>query len=298
MVGQEIELHGQRFTFQRAGQGPVIVLLHGIAGSAETFGEVLPWLAESYTTLAPDLLGHGRSAKPRGDYSIGAYANLVRDLLSALDIDRVTLVGHSLGGGVAAQFAYQFPERCERLALVSSGGLGQEVSLLLRAASLPLVNPILSVLCASRLRQSASGLAGLLTRIGLRLSPDLDGFLQGYTSLADEEARRAFVYTLSTMVDFKGQRVSAVDRLYLTAQIPTLLVWGDRDPIIPIEHARAALARIPHAQLEVFSGAGHFPHREDPHRFVRTLDQFMKSTQPAHINSAQWREQLRSAVPG
>jgi pimeloyl-ACP methyl ester carboxylesterase len=292
MIGQEIKLHGQRFTFQRAGSGPVIVLLHGIAGSSETFGEVLPWLAEDYTVLAPDLLGHGRSAKPRGDYSIGAYANLVRDLLSALNIDRVSLVGHSLGGGVAAQFAYQFPEQCERLVLVSSGGLGREVSLLLRAASLPAVNPILSVLCASRLRQTASGLAGLLTRIGLRLSPDLDGFLQGYTSLADGDARRAFVYTLGTMVDFSGQRVSAVDRLYLAAEIPTLIVWGDRDPIIPIAHAHAALARIPHAQLEIFSGAGHFPHREDPHRFVRTLVQFMRSTAPARINAADWRKQL------
>src|ERR671927_675998 len=134
---EEIRLHGHRVTYRRAGWGPVVVLIHGIAGSSATWGDVIEPLAEHYTVVAPDLLGHGQSAKPRGDYSLGAYASGLRDLLTALGHDKGTIVGHSLGGGVAMQMAYQFPDRCERMVLVSSGGLGREVHFLLRAATLP-----------------------------------------------------------------------------------------------------------------------------------------------------------------
>src|SRR4029453_7765057 len=131
------KVHGHDVAYRQAGEGPLLVMIHGIAGSSGTWGPVMPLLAERYTVIAPDLLGHGESAKPRGDYSLGAYASGVRDLLAVLGHERVTVVGHSLGGGIAMQFAYQFPERVERLVLVSSGGLGREVHLLLRAAALP-----------------------------------------------------------------------------------------------------------------------------------------------------------------
>jgi len=134
---REITLHGHRVSYRTAGSGPLLVLIHGIAGSSATWEEVLPALAEHYTVVAPDLLGHGLSAKPRTDYSLGAYASGIRDLLGVLGYERGTIVGHSLGGGVAMQFAYQFPERCERMVLVSSGGLGHELHLLLRAVALP-----------------------------------------------------------------------------------------------------------------------------------------------------------------
>src|SRR3954454_11891864 len=133
----EIELHGHRVCFRLEGEGPVVVLIHGITGRSAQWEPAIEHLARHHTVLAPDLLGHGESAKPRGDYSLGAYAAGVRDLVAALGHDRATVVGHSLGGGIAMQFAYQFPERVERLVLIASGGLGREVHPILRAATLP-----------------------------------------------------------------------------------------------------------------------------------------------------------------
>src|SRR5436190_1637319 len=133
----EVLIHGHRVRFRTAGEGPLVVLVHGITGSSQTWEEVIPALAVDHTVVAPDMLGHGESAKPRGDYSLGAYASGLRDLLAVLGYDRGTLVGHSLGGGIAMVFAYQFPERTERLVLAGSGGLGRDVSIALRAAALP-----------------------------------------------------------------------------------------------------------------------------------------------------------------
>jgi pimeloyl-ACP methyl ester carboxylesterase len=276
--GESILLHGQRVTFRSAGSGPALLLLHGVAGSGHTWDEVIPWLAEDHTVIAPDLLGHGGSAKPRGDYSLGAYASGARDLLSALGHDSATVVGHSLGGGIAMQFVYQFPERVERLALVSSGGLGREVSLLLRAAALPGAEWVLPVLAGARLDAAGAAVGRLLGRVGLRPGSDLDEIARGIASLSDGEARQAFLHTVRSVVDTGGQRVDATDRLYLAAGVPTLLIWGDGDRIIPVAHGRAAHERMPGSRLEVFEGAGHFPHRDDPYRFVSTLREFM--TQP------------------
>ena len=192
--------------------------------------------------VAPDLLGHGQSAKPRGDYSLGAYASGVRDLLVALGHERATVVGHSLGGGVAMQLAYQFPERCERLVLVGSGGLGREVSLLLRAATLPGSEFVLPVLT----HPGCSGPAAPSTasyRFGLELRTDIKEMARGHATLADREARSAFVHTLRTIVDPGGQRVNATGRLYLAEHVPFLLIWGARDPIIPLEHGRRRTRR-------------------------------------------------------
>ena len=137
-----VRLHGHRLAYWVSGaepspERPVLVLVHGIAGSATTWREVLPALGQHYTVIAPDLLGHGESDKPRHDYSLGAYANLLRDLMFALGIERATIVGHSLGGGIGMQLAYQHPMRCERLVLVASGGLGQEVSWMLARSACP-----------------------------------------------------------------------------------------------------------------------------------------------------------------
>jgi len=294
----DILLHGHRVFYRSAGSGPVIVLVHGITSTSATWSNVLPYLAERFTVIAPDLLGHGDSAKPRGDYSLGAYASGIRDLLIALGHERATFVGHSLGGGIAMQLAYQFPEHCERLVLVASGGLGREITPLLRAASLPGAELVLPLLADERLLGAGRGIGRLLGRVGLRVHTDLGEVLRGHASLADGETRAAFLHTLRTIVDPLGQRVDASDRLYLAETIPFLVIWGERDPIIPVEHARAAHRLVPGSRLELFPGAGHFPHLDDPLRFVRVLVDFMETSEPAQIDAARWGELLRGGASG
>src|SRR5436853_4823899 len=294
MSHEEITLHGHHVRYRQEGWGPVILLIHGITGSSDTWDGVIEPLAERYTVVAPDLLGHGESAKPRGDYSLGAYASALRDLLGALGHQRATVVGHSLGGGVAMQFAYQFPDRTDRLVLVSSGGLGREVNLLLRAAVLPGSELVLPLLASSRVLNASSAIGSFLARLGMQAGPDLEEMWRGFSSLNDVGARAAFIHTLRGIVDPGGQRVNATDRLYLAERMPTMLLWGERDPIIPVEHGRAAQELIPGSRFETFAGAGHFPHRSDPREFVRVLDELIESTQPAEVNEDDFRELLRS----
>jgi pimeloyl-ACP methyl ester carboxylesterase len=284
---EELELHGHRVSYRIGGEGPMIVLIHGITSDSANWRDVLPQLAERHTVLAPDLLGHGDSAKPRGDYSLGAHASGVRDLLIALGIDKATVVGHSLGGGVAMQFAYQFPERLERLVLVSSGGLGREVHLILRLTALPAAEYVLPVLVAKPFRDAGEALAAGLARLGLRAGSDLEEIARGFASLRDVDARQAFVHTARSIIDVSGQRVSATDRLYLSAEVPSLLVWGERDPIIPAAHGRAAQEQMPGSRLEVFEHSGHFPHLDDPRRFANTLSDFVAETEPAELRPEQ-----------
>jgi pimeloyl-ACP methyl ester carboxylesterase len=271
-------------SYRTAGQGGSLVLLiHGITGCAEQWDQVIPLLAERYTVVAPDLLGHGQSAKPRGDYSLGAYAVMVRDLMVALGHRRATVVGHSLGGGVAMQFAYEYPPFAERLVLVSSGGLGREVHLLLRAATLPGSELVLPIISTQRLNRVGGAVAQLLGRLGLRAGPDLAEMAKGYGSLADAGARQAFIHTLRAVLDIGGQRVNATDRLYLAELLPSLIIWGERDPLIPVAHADIARQELPGSQLEIFADSGHFPQLHDPVRFSHTLIDFIESTEPTQI---------------
>ncbi|MDT5366408.1 MAG: hypothetical protein QOC62_839 [Mycobacterium sp.] len=140
-----LDLHGERVAYREAGSGEALLLIHGMAGSSATWRAVLPQLSKKYRVVAPDLLGHGESAKPRGDYSLGAFAVWLRDLLDELGIARATVVGQSLGGGVAMQFTYQHRDYCERLVLISSGGLGPDLSWILRILSAPAVELVLPV---------------------------------------------------------------------------------------------------------------------------------------------------------
>jgi pimeloyl-ACP methyl ester carboxylesterase len=281
---RQIELHGHPVTYHRVGEGPAVLLIHGITSSSRTWRDVMPGLAEHYTVIAPDLLGHGRSAKPRGDYSLGGYASGLRDLLVALEIPKATVVGHSLGGGVAMQFAYQFPERLERLALVDSGGLGSEVNLVLRAATLPGAEYVLPLLASSPLRGASAALGSVLGRVGLRANADVKGMAEGFESLGDASARRAFVHTARSVIDPAGQRVDATDRLYLAEHVPSLIVWGERDRMIPVKHGREAHALMPNSRFEVFEEAGHFPFNDDPERFVALLHDFIATTEPADFD--------------
>ena len=275
------------------GEGPPILLIHGITSSSRTWKRVMPRLAENYTVIAPDLLGHGRSAKPQGDYSLGAYASGIRDLLVALEVPRATVVGHSLGGGIALQFSYQFPERVGRLVLVDSGGIGPEVNPLLRAAALPGAEFVLPVMFSPTLHDGALRLRGLLAKIGLQPNADIEGVSEGFASLTEADARRAFLNTVRSVIDIKGQRVSAEDRLYLAGDIPSLIVWGEGDRIIPLEHAYRAKEMLPGSRLEVFSDAGHFPFNDHPDRFVDLMRNFIETTKPAVMNEEHIRTMLQ-----
>jgi pimeloyl-ACP methyl ester carboxylesterase len=289
---RHIEIHGHRVGYRTAGSGPVIVLIHGMAGSSATWRHVMPALAEHFTVVAPDLVGHGASEKPRGDYSLGAFASGLRDLLLALGHERATLVGQSLGGGVAMQFAYQFPERCDRLVLVSSGGLGDEVNVLLRLLALPGSDLLLAVGCNRWIHDAGATVVGWLGRIGLHPGRNVTEVWDSYGSLAEADTRTAFTHTLRSVVDVGGQRVSAADRLYLASEVPTLIVWGDHDRIIPVEQGRATHELIPGSRLEIFEGTGHFPHCDHPDRFCEVLTDFMHTTSASTMSAAQWRDRL------
>ncbi len=261
----------------------MLLLVHGMAGSSVTWKHVMPALAQRYTVLAPDLLGHGRSDKPRGEYSLSAHVNTLRGLLDALGHQRATVVGQSLGGGVAMQLAYEFPERCERLVLVNSGGLGREVNLILRGLTLPGADYVFPLVCSPRLRDAGSRVATWLRRAGVKSTPASQEIWRSYASLADAPTRRAFFRGLRDVIDLGGQAVSALSRLYRAAALPTLIVWGAEDPFIPVNHGVAAHEAIPGSRLEIFEGVGHYPHCEAPERFVAVLVDFIASTKPARL---------------
>jgi pimeloyl-ACP methyl ester carboxylesterase len=288
----EMELHGHRVCFRLRGDGPVVVLIHGITGRSSQWEPAIEELEDGHTLLAPDLLGHGESAKPRGDYSLGAYASAVRDTMAALGHDRATIVGHSLGGGIAMQFAYQFPERCERLVLVSSGGLGREVHPILRAATLPGSEWVLPLLTHSRILAAGEAVGRAIGAMRLQTGTDLAEVARGFGSLGEAEARSAFIHTMRAVLDPGGQRVSALDRLYLAESVPTLLIWGDADPIIPAEHGRVAHEAMPGSRLELLDGVGHFPQLERPRRFSKLLAEFIADTEPAELDTTTIRDRL------
>ena len=291
-ITRETTLHGHKVCYRTAGEyGPVVVLIHGIAATSETWGEVVPLLGERHRVIAPDLLGHGQSGSG-GDYSLGAYASGMRDLLSALGHERATVVGHSLGGGVAMQFAYQFPEMLERLVLVSSGGLGRELNLLLRSAALPWAEYVLPLLFAAGLPSTGTTIARLISRVGFSTGSDLEEVGRGFVSLGDTDARRAFIHTVRGVIDPSGQRVDASSRLYLAAGIPMLIVWGARDAMIPVKHAHAAHRQVPGSRLEIFEQAGHFPQLSEPRRFAEVLSRFIAETEPADLDPDRLRELL------
>ncbi len=290
---EEVGLHGHEVGFKISGGGPLLVLLHGITSTAECWREVMPRLAERYTVVAPDLLGHGRSAKPQGDYSLGAYAAGLRDLLAVLDLDRGTIVGHSLGGGIAMQFSYLFPEHVQRMALINSGGLGKEVHPLLRASTLPGSEWVLPLLAREWTVDAGDAVRRVANKLGLEAGPDLAEFARGYASLVDQGARDAFLDTMRGVIGPEGQKVSALDRLYLADQIPTLLMWGTEDPVIPAAHGRAAHRIVPNSRLVEIEGSGHWPMLDSPTRFVDELSDFIEGTEPFEYSQESVRERLK-----
>jgi pimeloyl-ACP methyl ester carboxylesterase len=290
-----IRLHGHDLVYREAGRGPVLLLVHGMASSSRTWQRVMPALAEGATVLAPDLLGHGDSAKDHTDHSLGNLATSLRDLLVATGHERATIVGHSLGGGIAMQFAYQFPERTERLILVGSGGLGKEVAFLLRALAVPGIEYVVPPVFTPRFARAGAKMTSWLDRLGLPKAGAIEEMYESYASLTDTDTRRSFFRVLRSVVGASGQLVSAIDRLYLAAHMPTLIVWGERDGIIPVTHAHEAHAAMPGSRLEILPKVGHFPQRECPPEFAEIVLDFLATTEPASVTGAELRELLAHA---
>ncbi|HEY8618802.1 MAG TPA: alpha/beta fold hydrolase [Dermatophilaceae bacterium] len=270
-----VMLNGYEFRYLDSGEGPAVLFIHGLTGSSRNWAHLVDMLNTDHRILVPDLHGHGASAKPMGDYSLSAHAATLRDLLDRLGIDRVTLVGHSLGGGIAMQFCYLFPERVERLVLVASGGFGRSVSPLLRSATLPGAEWVLPLIASSWVRARAEAVGRSLAKLGWRPSPDVTEAWRGFTSLADADSRRAFLATTRSVIDPGGQTVAAYDHLPMVVEIPTLVVWGTRDRMIPTWHATTAQQAIPGSRVELFEGAGHYPQLDQPERFAEVLSDFM-----------------------
>ncbi|BBX59844.1 Soluble epoxide hydrolase [Mycobacterium shottsii] len=289
-------IHRYKRAFRIAGSGPAILLIHGIGDNSTTWTGIHAKLAQRFTVIAPDLLGHGRSDKPRADYSIAAYANGMRDLLSVLDIERVTIIGHSLGGGVAMQFAYQFPQLVDRLILVGAGGVTKDVNVVFRLASLPMGAEALALLRLPMVLPTVQ-LAGKVLGMALgstALGQDLPNVLRILDDLPEPTASSAFTRTLRAVVDWRGQIVTMLDRCYLTQAIPVQIIWGSRDAVVPVRHAEMAHAAMPGSKLEVFEGSGHFPFHDDPARFIDIVLRFIDSTQPPEYDQAALRELLRT----
>jgi len=291
---ETVTLHGRESGYLVGGEGPLLLLIHGMAGTCESWREVIEPLARHHTVIAPDLPGHGLSAGGLGDYSLGNLAAGLRDLLLVLGHERATLVGHSLGGGIAMQFSYQFPEMVERLVLVSSGGLGLEVSPVLRAAALPGAD--LFIAATAGAGQKIGGAIGRgLSKVGMKPAADLAEVARGYGSLAEPDRRKAFLATLRSVVGTEGQRVSAADRFYLAEEVPVLIIWGARDPIIPVGHGEGAHRALPGSRLEIFDGVGHLPQIEQPSRFTGVLESFLAETEPARFDREEWRARFKVA---
>jgi len=286
----EANLHGHRAVYRTIGSGPNVVLIHGMINSSRHWETVAKRLAGSYRVIAPDLIGHGDAATPRGDYSLGAHAASIRDLLTTIGVERATIVGHSLGGGVAMQFFYQFPQRTERLVLISSGGLGHDVSPLLRGAALPGSAALLRLATRPRLVGALAAAGSKLRERGNNTGVYLQAVARALGPLQEPGSRQAFLQTLRSVIDVRGQKVSARDRLYLLGEMPTLIVWGERDRTIPLEHGLEAGRSVPNCRFETLPRAAHFPNLEDPEGLAAVLGDFLATTSPAHIVDSEWRD--------
>ena len=291
---QKVRIHGYERAFVLTGSGPALLLIHGIGMNHRTWRPVIEDLAKNFTVIAPDLLGHGESDKPRADYSIGGYANAMRDLLLFLDVPSVTVVGHSLGGGVAMQFTYQFPQLVERLVLVASGGLGRSVNPLIRAMTIPGSGPLLALSAIPRIRRAVIPWLERAASTDFPGSHDIHGMIEVYEDLADAHSRAAFRHVLRAAADWRGQVITMIDRAYLARHIPTMVVWGGRDLMIPVKHAYAAKELLPQARLEVFADAGHVPHEDYPERFSAALTEFIMDTPSAQYDGTAFQQVLRA----
>jgi pimeloyl-ACP methyl ester carboxylesterase len=286
-------LTGGAISYTKAGTGPAVLLIHGLGGTRHTWEHLIPGLARTRTVIAPDLPGHGRSDPPAaGDYSLGAHACAMRDLLLMLGHPRASIVGHSLGGGVALQSAYQFPERTERVVLISSGGLGAGVTPLLRAATLPGAQAVVAALSTIPAVLTERLLGVLPTLIGQSDARVFANVLRGMT---DDHQRQAFLRTARTVIEWRRQTVSATRQLGLLGEIPLLVAWGANDKTVPPQRHHALAECVPHALTVEIADAGHYPHETTPTQLLSALQTFLAATKPFHYVEDRWVQLLTSA---
>lgn len=289
-----MSLHGDRVAYRDEGAGEVLLLIHGMGGSSTSWRAVVPELSKKYRVIAPDLLGHGQSDKPRGDYSLGAFAVWLRDFLDALGIPKVTVIGHSLGGGIAMQFAHQHRDYCQRLVLISSGGLGNEVGRLLRLLSLPGSELVLQMIASRPALAAGKGLRALLSSDdeATRFSETW----RAHASLSNRDSRQAFLRTLRAVVDHRGQAVCALNRLHYHEDLPALIITGEDDRVIPVAHARAAHEALSNSRLHVMPGVLHHPQVERPADVTSIIDEFIADSSEHSFRAARSRPRTSDRV--
>lgn len=284
-----MRLTGGSIAYTIAGSGPALLLVHGLGGTRKTWRCLIDELARTHTVIAPDLPGHGESDPPAGDYSLGAHACALRDLILALGYRRFSIAGHSLGGGVALQTAYQFPERIDRLLLISSGGLGPEVSFALRAATLPGADPVVAVLSSLPPAMTRRAMAAMPNMVS---GPDAGQLAKVLSGLRDSKQRTAFIRTARSVIDWRGQAVSAQRQTGLLRGVPLFVAWGAADTTIPPHHHRAFAAHVPEAVTVEITGAGHYPHETDSAHLLEPILTFLSSTTPFAYSEESWVDRL------
>jgi pimeloyl-ACP methyl ester carboxylesterase len=292
---------GVRINYLRAGRRPrgragvrmeTVLLVHGIGHSCRAWDRVIPALAQEYDVVALDLPGGGKSDKPPTDYSLGNQAGAIRHFLDELGLDRVTIVGHSLGGGVAMTFSYLYPERINRMALVSSAGLGRELGGIFRAANLPVApRYVMRALFHPRARLARNVVSELAFRAGAdplfaRQGEFAEETADWLLDMEDPATQAAFLNMLRASSNVRGQAISALDRLHLAERYPVLIVWGAQDRVFPVSHARRAARVLPSARVEVFQGCGHVPQVEMPDEFAAVVLDWLRTTRAARLDRA------------
>lgn len=261
-----VNLNGTEISYRyMSGTGVPVLLVHGVGSSMDTWSDLSSRInGAGRPVVVVDLFGHGRSGAGNGDYSLGANATMLRDLLDYLGIDQVHLVGHSLGGGVSMQMFSQFPDRIASLTLIASGGLGTEVGASLRAATLPGSELVIRVISRPEVTSTLKHVVGVLGVFGIRRHGFDDRLVKTLQDLNDEARLSGFVNTLRSVIGIAGQRVSALDKLTLVKPERTLIIWGDSDPMLPSAHGYALHALLPGSRIVIVAESGHDPHGDNP----------------------------------
>ncbi|MFI7545061.1 alpha/beta fold hydrolase [Actinoplanes sp. NPDC049599] len=285
---------GRRYVaYTTAGQGEPLLLVHGLGSTRQTWNGILDSLATTHTVVAPDLPGHGESDPPAGDYSLGAYAVGLRNLLIALGLRSTTLVGHSLGGGIALQFAFHFPERTNRLALIGSGGLGPQLTPMLRFSTLPGAKAVVALLARFPEPFTRRFLEYVTRAVPAFLAhPDAGPVAEDLHRLTNAGHRRTFVRTARNVINWRGQTVSATETLAFLTDLPVLLAWGTDDRVIPPQHHHTVAGLLTGPQLAEVAGAGHYPHLTASEEIAAAVLKFLAMTEPFRYTEARWRELL------
>jgi pimeloyl-ACP methyl ester carboxylesterase len=293
---ESVSLRSGALTYTVAGSGEPLLLIHGLGGTRGTWTSIMNSLATKYTVIAPDLPGHGDSDTPAGDYSLGAHATVMRDLLISLGHPSATVIGHSLGGGIALQFAYQFPERTHRLVLISSGGLGPELTVMLRAATLPGASAVVAGLARVPEPITRTALKALSVVPGFLARQDAEPLAGGIHGLREPRRRRGFIGTAHTVIDWRGQAVSAVEHLGLLVGMPIMVAWGNQDRTIPPHHHRSAALQLPDAETVEIPAAGHYPHETAAAALLPRLHAFLAGNPAFRYNESRWRQAVIASV--